>query len=158
MKTLLCSLVAALAGAALVATISAAGSNSFALWKAHDLRSFTKSEMLGDYGNHNTRMTFRDKDGEVEIHQNWTDIMVIESGAATLVIGGTAVDPKTTAPGELRAEKVEGGGEEAGGSGRHPAHPGGHAASVPGGSGEDGAVLRAEGPGEVGFRGSGGLL
>jgi mannose-6-phosphate isomerase-like protein (cupin superfamily) len=32
-------------------------------------------------------------------------------GSATFVTGGTAVDPKTTAPGEIRAKSITGGTE-----------------------------------------------
>lgn len=48
------------------------------------------------------------KSGEVEVHQNWTDVMVIQSGEATMAIGGTLVNAKTTAPGEIRAESATG--------------------------------------------------
>jgi mannose-6-phosphate isomerase-like protein (cupin superfamily) len=35
--------------------------------------------------------------------------MVIESGEATLVVGGTMVNPKTTAPHEIRGPSIKGG-------------------------------------------------
>jgi mannose-6-phosphate isomerase-like protein (cupin superfamily) len=34
---------------------------------------------------------------------------VVESGEATLVVGGTVVDPKTTAPHEIRGPSIRGG-------------------------------------------------
>src|SRR5258708_1234660 len=80
----------------------------FKIWKAQDLKPFAKSEMLADYGNHNARVTLRDKDGEAEVHENWTDVMVVESGEATLLIGGTLVAPKTTGPGEIRGASAAG--------------------------------------------------
>jgi mannose-6-phosphate isomerase-like protein (cupin superfamily) len=86
----------------------AADPQGFKIWKSPELKSVAKSEMLGDFGNHNTRMTFRDKDGEAEVHQSWTDVIVVESGEATLAIGGTPVNPKTTAPGEMRAASATG--------------------------------------------------
>lgn len=86
----------------------AADPPGFALWKAQDLKAFTKAQMLGDYGNHNTRMNHRDKNGEVEVHEKWIDVMVIESGEASLAIGGTQVNPKTTEPGEFRAANATG--------------------------------------------------
>ena len=95
-----------LGGAAVV--LWASESPGFKLWKAQDLKSYAKSEMLGDFGNHNTRMTFRDNDGEVEVHDNWTDVIVVESGEATLMIGGTPVNPKATAAGEWRAASATG--------------------------------------------------
>jgi len=86
----------------------AAAPQGFKIWKSQDLKSAAKSELLGEFGNHNARINVRDKDGEAEVHENWTDIMVIESGEATLAIGGTQVNPKTTAPGELRAASATG--------------------------------------------------
>jgi mannose-6-phosphate isomerase-like protein (cupin superfamily) len=86
----------------------AADPQGFKIWKSQELKAAAKSEMLADFGNHNARMTFRDNDGEVEIHENWTDVIVVESGEATLAIGGTPVNPKTTAPGELRAASAAG--------------------------------------------------
>ncbi len=47
--------------------------------------------------------------GEVEIHATDTDIFYVLDGSATFVTGGTAVDPKPTAPGEIRAREISGG-------------------------------------------------
>ena len=49
--------------------------------------------------------------GSVEIHTSDTDVFYILDGSATFVTGGTAVDPKTTAPGEIRAKSITGGTE-----------------------------------------------
>ena len=51
----------------------------------------------------------RDKPGEVEIHDSDTDIFYVLEGSANLVIGGTATDPRKTAPGETRAKSINGG-------------------------------------------------
>jgi mannose-6-phosphate isomerase-like protein (cupin superfamily) len=80
----------------------------FKIWKSNDLKSITASGKLEDFSNHSGRPTFRDKSGESEVHQNWTDILVIESGEATMAIGGTQVNPKTTGPGEFRAASATG--------------------------------------------------
>ena len=93
---------------AAAALVWATDPQGFKIWKAQELKSYAKSEMLGDFGNHNTRMTYRDNDGEVEVHDNWTDVIVVESGEATLMIGGTPVNPKNTAPGEWRAMTATG--------------------------------------------------
>jgi mannose-6-phosphate isomerase-like protein (cupin superfamily) len=47
--------------------------------------------------------------GEVEIHEHDTDIFYVLDGSATFVAGGTAVAPKPTAPGEIRAREISGG-------------------------------------------------
>jgi mannose-6-phosphate isomerase-like protein (cupin superfamily) len=49
--------------------------------------------------------------GPVEIHTSDTDVFYILDGSATFVTGGTAVDQKTTAPGEIRAKSITGGTE-----------------------------------------------
>ncbi|MGE5893363.1 MAG: heme-binding protein [bacterium] len=51
----------------------------------------------------------RDKPGVAEIHTWDTDVMYILEGSATLVTGGTAVDPKEVAPGEIRGKDIIGG-------------------------------------------------
>ena len=51
----------------------------------------------------------RDKPGQSELHEKDTDVFYILQGSATFVTGGKMVDPKTTAPGELRGSGIEGG-------------------------------------------------
>ena len=38
-----------------------------------------------------------------EMHENWSDVYMIIAGSGALEVGGTLDEPKTTAPGELRA-------------------------------------------------------
>jgi uncharacterized protein GlcG (DUF336 family)/mannose-6-phosphate isomerase-like protein (cupin superfamily) len=47
--------------------------------------------------------------GEVEYHENVTDIMRIVDGSATVVTGGELVDSRDVAPGEVRARTIAGG-------------------------------------------------
>lgn len=51
----------------------------------------------------------RDKAGEVEVHNLDTDIFYMLSGTAILVTGGKTVDPRTTAPEEIRGKLIDGG-------------------------------------------------
>ena len=51
----------------------------------------------------------RDKPGQSEVHVTDTDIFVVVHGQATIVLGGRMIDPKETAPGELRGSGIEGG-------------------------------------------------
>lgn len=51
----------------------------------------------------------RDKPGEAEIHTWDTDVVYVVDGTATIVTGGTAVDPKEIAPGEIRGKEITGG-------------------------------------------------
>src|ERR1700722_19752014 len=89
----------------------AADPPGFVIWKASDLKAKEKelagkmsdkkvaSETLESYGNHLTMLAHREGDGEVEVHDKMADILVIQSGEATLIVGGTVAGGHTTAPG-----------------------------------------------------------
>ena len=47
--------------------------------------------------------------GNVEVHTSDTDIFYVTEGSATFVTGGTTEGGKTTAPGEIRGDKIAGG-------------------------------------------------
>ncbi|RYH98482.1 MAG: cupin domain-containing protein [Acetobacteraceae bacterium] len=53
--------------------------------------------------------TAREKSGEAEIHDDWTDNMVVQEGEATFMVGGTVANAKVTAPGETRGTSITGG-------------------------------------------------
>jgi mannose-6-phosphate isomerase-like protein (cupin superfamily) len=62
-----------------------------------------------DFGNHGLSITVHDKSGIAENHLNTADVMVVQSGEATLVYGGEIVDGKTTAPNEVRGPSIRNG-------------------------------------------------
>ena len=47
--------------------------------------------------------------GEVEVHEKTNHVFIIVEGEATFIVGGTMVDPKRTAPNQMRAPSVTGG-------------------------------------------------
>ena len=47
--------------------------------------------------------------GVVEIHEHDTDLLWVTEGSATLVTGGKAIGAKAKGPGEIVADKIEGG-------------------------------------------------
>jgi glc operon protein GlcG len=51
----------------------------------------------------------REAPGMGEVHVRDTDILYVLEGSATLVTGGTLVDPKEIAPDEIRGPSVQGG-------------------------------------------------
>lgn len=51
----------------------------------------------------------RTANGNIEIHEKETDIFYIMDGSATIVVGGTAVDPKATRPGQMTAKDIANG-------------------------------------------------
>jgi mannose-6-phosphate isomerase-like protein (cupin superfamily) len=64
---------------------------------------------LQKYPNHHTMISFRNKSGKGELHEQDADVMFILDGSTTLVTGGSLVNPKTTAPNEVRGDSVKGG-------------------------------------------------
>ena len=103
----------------------AADPPGFTMWKASDLKAKDKelagkmsdkkvaSETLATYGNHLTMLAHREGDGEVEVHDKMADVLVIMSGEASLIVGGTVVGGHTTAPGEIRGASITGGEKKA---------------------------------------------
>lgn len=97
----------------------------FHIWKAADLDATAKqlatrldsnkvaSEPLGAVGNRTFSVAHREGSGQAEWHEKQADIIMIESGAVTVVYGGEVVDGKTTAPGEIRGSSIRGGMEAA---------------------------------------------
>ena len=69
-------------------------------------------ETLADYGNpsgaHRFRFIHRDADGVPEQHEQIEDVVFINSGEATLLVGGQLIDP-TGSSGEYRGTGITGG-------------------------------------------------
>ena len=64
---------------------------------------------LADYGSHAIRISERTVSGGAEIHAHFDDVMMVLEGSATLITGGTVVDPHTSDAGETSGKKVENG-------------------------------------------------
>jgi mannose-6-phosphate isomerase-like protein (cupin superfamily) len=96
----------------------------FEIWPGAQMRGFTKTlapkinaqkvatQQLGKWGNHLLMVAHREGPGEAELHEKQVDIFMVQSGEATLKVGGTVVNPKTTAPGEIRGPSINGGEEK----------------------------------------------
>jgi len=50
--------------------------------------------------------------GVAEYHAKQADLFVVQSGDATLVVGGEVVNPKTTAPDEIRGPSIKNGSKK----------------------------------------------
>jgi mannose-6-phosphate isomerase-like protein (cupin superfamily) len=66
-------------------------------------------QQLGDYPNDSVLLVRRKADGPPEWHETQVDVMLVQSGSATLVVGGTLVNGETVAPHEKRNGTIEGG-------------------------------------------------
>ncbi len=67
------------------------------------------SKPLSDCPNELFMLAHREADGQPELHETQADVFVVESGSATLVVGGTLVNAETTAPHEKRNGTIQGG-------------------------------------------------
>jgi mannose-6-phosphate isomerase-like protein (cupin superfamily) len=96
----------------------------FSMWKASELKGFSKtlapkmdehklaSQVLTSSGNTTFQIAHREAPGEAEFHATQADIFFVQSGEATLVVGGEVVDGKTTAPNEIRGPSIKNGVEK----------------------------------------------
>ncbi len=96
---------------------------NFAHWTAKELRGYekplvektggpnkTSSVKLADYGSSNVAISHREANGIPEIHAHMDDYFIVESGEATLMIGGEVVNPKQEKdPRETRGDAIKGG-------------------------------------------------
>jgi uncharacterized RmlC-like cupin family protein len=88
----------------------------YAQYSAADIKARVTSAKLDEHkvgldrvatwGNHGLLAIRREGDGEAEVHNTQVDVIFVTSGEGTLIIGGTVVDPKTTAPGEIRGKSI----------------------------------------------------
>jgi mannose-6-phosphate isomerase-like protein (cupin superfamily) len=69
----------------------------------------TGSAAIASHGNLRLMINVRTGSGVAEVHQNADDLMIVQEGMATLVTGGSMVDPKTGDNGEIRGTSVQGG-------------------------------------------------
>lgn len=77
---------------------------------AHELDvENSASDVLGTYDNHHVEIALRKATGNAELHETQNDVFFVVSGEATLVTGGTLVDPKQTEPHEFEGKSIQGG-------------------------------------------------
>jgi mannose-6-phosphate isomerase-like protein (cupin superfamily) len=69
-------------------------------------------EMLKEYPQHFTMLSFRSRSGEAEVHERFADVFYVLEGHATLVTGGAVAGARTVGPGEMRGDAVEGGAHQ----------------------------------------------
>ena len=62
-----------------------------------------------DFGDHVLSISRRSSNGKAEVHKTKSDVMVVQSGSATLVTGGEVVDPVSTGPDEIQGASIKGG-------------------------------------------------
>jgi len=66
-------------------------------------------ELLADFPNDSAMLVHRESDGQAEWHETQADVFFVQSGSATLVVGGTLVNGETVSPHEKRNGTIQGG-------------------------------------------------
>jgi len=103
----------------LAATVFAADPEGFAMYKASEIKARAEAAKLDEnkagadrvasWGNHSLLLVRREGDGAAETHETQVDVITVVSGEGTLVVGGTMIGGKTTAPNEIRGKSLNGG-------------------------------------------------
>lgn len=108
----------------LVMPVFGADPANFALWTSADLMRHDEAlskkvgpdhsarETLADYTSHRFRMLYRDGDGFPEQHDNLVDVVMVQSGESTLLLGGRMIgkrSPEGAGAGEFVGTGIEGG-------------------------------------------------
>jgi len=103
----------------LAVLLVAADPDGYAQYSAADLKTRVDAakpddhkvrlDRVANWGNHALLAIRREGDGEAEIHETQVDVIFVKSGEGTLILGGTMVEPRATAPGEIRAKSIKGG-------------------------------------------------
>ncbi|HEY7389176.1 MAG TPA: cupin domain-containing protein [Bryobacteraceae bacterium] len=108
MKRLLFSLCL---GAAVAFVVAAAGSQPAVTFVDHQkvAASLAKGGDLVKAPDLIVLGAHRNGAGQVEVHDQETDVMYVVDGEATIVTGGTMVGGKVTGPGQSRGKEIQGG-------------------------------------------------
>lgn len=92
----------------------------FAYWSNADLQAYSArlkaklegknvaTQQLANWGSHSFMLVFRTADGEAEVHEKQVDYFWILSGSPDVAVGGKTLQPRTTAPNEIRGSGIEG--------------------------------------------------
>jgi mannose-6-phosphate isomerase-like protein (cupin superfamily) len=77
--------------------------------EAASSKNHNATRRLSDYPNDLFMLAHREADGVPEWHETQADVFVVESGSATLLVGGTMEGAETTEPHEMRNGTIHGG-------------------------------------------------
>jgi uncharacterized protein GlcG (DUF336 family) len=96
--------------AAEAAAANGASANGAAFFPSDELRRrFERGGLFLEAQGYKLDAGRRDAPGEVEYHERVVDVMHVVEGTASVRTGGTMVEPRETAPGEVRARAIDGG-------------------------------------------------
>jgi len=87
--------------------LAAADPEGFVLWPKGSQPAGAAGRPI--FGNHLMSVVHRNKDLGAEAHVRQSEIWVVQSGEATLVVGGELVDPKPDPPENIHAASIRDG-------------------------------------------------
>jgi mannose-6-phosphate isomerase-like protein (cupin superfamily) len=110
----LATAIAALSAAPAHAQRPAEFYSAATLERAADSLRAAKSvaKVLGDRGAYLYVLIVRDVTGTPESHARWTDVMLVQSGTATVLLGGRYDGGSEESPGEMRGGRLVGAREQ----------------------------------------------
>ena len=85
----------------------AADPEAFVIWPKGVPPGGPKEKL--SFGDHTLSISHREQNGVPEVHEKLADVLVVQSGEATLVLGGEVVGPHSTGPGEIRGTSIRNG-------------------------------------------------
>jgi len=109
---------------AFVLVASAADMPGLDQWSSAQLKEFEQSlapklspqkvasQTIARYGNHSMLVAHREGNGQGEFHITQADLIVVQTGEATILIGGELVDGRSTSATEMIGTSVRGGVEK----------------------------------------------
>jgi mannose-6-phosphate isomerase-like protein (cupin superfamily) len=71
--------------------------------------AFAKGRPLVEVDGYKIHASRRETAGQAEVHARDTDVIYVLEGGATIVTGGTVVEPRTVAEDEVRGRLIDGG-------------------------------------------------
>jgi mannose-6-phosphate isomerase-like protein (cupin superfamily) len=116
-QTLLVSFIVLVIGGS---TLAAPDPSGIVHWTSTQLKAYEKTlaaklgagtaavEQLGNFGNHSAVVAHRQKNGRAEMHLVQADLFVVQTGEATLLLGGEIVDQRQSSPTEIGGSSLRG--------------------------------------------------
>lgn len=74
-------------------------------------------ETVRNFASYKLVLSVRGRSGGAEVHAHWSDVLIVEQGSAMLMTGGRVIDGRTSADGETRGVRIEGGRRQTIGAG-----------------------------------------
>ena len=86
----------------------------FTIWKgvvSHIAETQLAWQTLQHYDDHLIAVSYLRDDAAAELHQSQIEILTVQAGEATLVVGGAILKPASVGPYEIRGTSIRGGSE-----------------------------------------------